>query len=324
MRILLCSHLFPPSVGGTETVARLLAREFVAAGHEVRVVTQTLGDSGESCAVFRKPSVSTLLRLVDWAEIVFHNHISVRTAWPLLLVHRRWFVTHQTWLNHDGGGAAGRFKRAMLRSATNISVSTAIAESLPVSSRLIPNPYDADLFYVRREIPRTRDFLFVGRLVSDKGCDLLLDAVELLRRKGLRPSVTIVGEGPERARLEKRSGANVSFMGPLQGEQLARCYNEHRVLVVPSRWKEPFGIVALEGIASGCMVAGSSGGGLAEAIGPCGCIFESGCAVALAGGLQRLLAASSQEFARHAEAHLKLHHPAVIARRYLEAFQAAE
>ncbi|HAK07451.1 MAG TPA: glycosyl transferase family 1, partial [Spartobacteria bacterium] len=45
MKILLGSHHFSPSIGGIETVSDLLAREFVKLGHEVRVITQTLGEN---------------------------------------------------------------------------------------------------------------------------------------------------------------------------------------------------------------------------------------------------------------------------------------
>ena len=54
----------------------------------------------------------------------------------------------------------------------------------------------------------------------------------------------------------------VEFTGVLQGETLVRTLNAHRIMVVPSRTPEPFGVVALEGIACGCVVVGSEGGGL--------------------------------------------------------------
>src|SRR5204863_1597566 len=81
----------------------------------------------------------------------------------------------------------------------------------------------------------------------------------------------------------------VTFAGQKSGAALAELLNRHRILVVSSRWAEPFGIVALEGIACGCVVVGSEKGGLKEAIGPCGLTFENGDARALADQLKRLL-----------------------------------
>ena len=70
---------------------------------------------------------------------------------------------------------------------------------------------------------------------------------------------------------------------------MVREFNNHRILVAPSTYKEPFGIVALEGIACGCVVVGSEDGGLREAIGPCGMTFPNGNAFALAKCLKALL-----------------------------------
>jgi Glycosyltransferase len=89
-------------------------------------------------------------------------------------------------------------------------------------------------------------------------------------------------------------------------------------LVVPSRYDEPFGIVALEGIACGCLVVGSSGGGLKEAIGPCGLTFPNGDAVALTNLLDRLLAdpGAGHDLLGHAPEHLARHSAAAVALSY--------
>lgn len=310
------SHVFAPGIGGTETVGRLLAEEFSLQGHDVRVITRTSGDSTHPFPVARIPGIVESLKLTRWAEVVFHNNISVRAAWPLMFYRRPWVVSYQTWV-------VGRLKRAVLGRASHISISRAVADSLPVKSRIIGNPYDANLFYVRRNIPRDRDLILVGRLVSDKGCDLFLEALEILEEQGVRPEATVVGDGPEREALERRAGGRVRFTGALTGEALATELNRHRVLVIPSRWNEPFGVVALEGIACGCVAVGSSGGGLAEAIGPCGRTFANGNARELAGVLREVLISDAASFTRHAEAHLKEHHPSVVAQKYLEVFRSA-
>ena len=70
---------------------------------------------------------------------------------------------------------------------------------------------------------------------------------------------------------------------------------------MPSRWAEPFGIVALEGIACGCVVVGSEKGGLKEAIGPCGLTFENGNVRALADQLKRSLNDPNSQMQQAAE-----------------------
>jgi hypothetical protein len=75
VKILLGSHHFFPSTGGIETVSNLLAREFVALGHEVRVVTQTPGFGDFPFVVVRRPTMFELVREVRWCDVFLQNNI---------------------------------------------------------------------------------------------------------------------------------------------------------------------------------------------------------------------------------------------------------
>ena len=332
MRILISSHRFPPSIGGTEQVSATLAEEFAVLGHEVRVITATATPDGRVTpyAVSRCPSRRSVLESVRWCEIYFQNNVSLATLWPAPLLHRPTVVTTQTWVTRVDGSVGWRevFKRACLRRVSqNIAISDAIAASLPCPAVVIPNPYRDDVFFVEPDVPRDRELIFVGRLVSDKGCDLLLDALGHLAAQGIAPRLTIVGGGPDEAALrrkavEARVDAQVSFTGPLAGAALRRELNRHEFLVVPSRWAEPFGIVALEGIACGCGVIGSKGGGLPAAIGPCGAVFSRGDPSALVASLADVLRDRSRRlrWQQDAPAHLSWHGRRKIAERYLRIF----
>ena len=329
MKILLGSHHFYPSTGGIETASNLLAREFVALGHEVRVITQTAGNGHFPFAVIRRPGPVALLRQLRWCDVFLQNNISLRTLWPWLFVRRPLFIAHQTWITNPDGSAGWqhRLKQFLLRYATSLAISRAVAEKLPGPSIPVGNPFDDRVF---KNVPfevRTRELMFVGRLVSDKGANLLLEAMALLES---RPRLTIAGEGPERASLETQTAklhlqSQVEFVGSQDSEKLAKLLRQHRILVVPSRWQEPFGIVALEGIASGCVVVGSAEGGLAEAIGPCGLTFPNGNAEALAQALARLLddPAECDRLRQAAPAHLARFTPRHVAGLYLEAMKRA-
>lgn len=330
MKILLGSHHFFPSTGGIETVSQILAREFIALGHEVRVLTQTKGEASFAFPVIRHPGVSELLRQVRWCDVFLQNNISLRTLWPLLFARRPLFIAHQTWItNPDGStGWEHRLKRFVLRYATSIAISRAIAEQLPVPSIQVGNPYDDQLFKRLPAEPRTKELIFVGRLVSDKGADLLLEALALLESK---PRLTIAGDGPERDRLEKLMArlqleSQVEFLGNQSSADLAKLLNQHQILVVPSRWREPFGIVALEGIACGCVVVGSAEGGLPDAIGPCGMTFPNNDARGLASVLADLLtdAARLDALRREAASHLPPFTPRHVAKRYIDVMQEAQ
>lgn len=334
MKILMSSHRFAPSVGGTEEVSRILAIEFTQAGHQVQVVTQTAETTAEPLAfpVWRRPTPATLLRLVAWSDVFFHNNISLGAAWPLLAVRRPWIIAHHTWLTRPDGRITWRerWKQRAARGATNISISRAIAEHLNAESVVIGNPYRDAVFRRDDTIPHDGELVFVGRLLPDKGLDLLLEAVALLGRQNRRPHLTIVGQGPEEGSLRQRCktlglDAQVRFAGTVVGPDLAALLNGRRILVVPSRWAETFGLVALEGIACGCVIVGSDRGGLPEAIGPCGLTFPSGNVPALAEILRDLLARGDDlsRWQIGAEAHLAPHRAAAVAARYLQVFAEA-
>ncbi len=334
MRILVYCPVFYPSLGGLEINVAQLAAGFHAAGHEVVVVARTdhLGPEPFAFRVVRHPSRRELLRLARWCQVFFQANVSLRGLWPLLLVRRPWVVSHQGWYHRPDGSLApqDRLKRFLLRWGRSISDSQAVAEHLDTPSVVIPNAYRDDLFRRLPDVPRTEDLIFVGRLVSDKGVDVLLEALGLLAARGLSVKLTIAGDGPERTALEAQARslgieAQVRFLGFRRGEEIARLLNAHRILAVPSRYNEPFGIVALEGIACGCLVIGSRGGGLKEAIGCCGLTFRNGDSRELADLLAAALTgpdrfAPSRE---DVEDHLARHRGQPMVRAYLQVFEAA-
>jgi glycogen(starch) synthase len=334
MRILLGSDHFSPSVGGIETTSELLAHEFVELGHEVRVVTRTDGAIDFPFPVIRRPGGRELIRQVAWSEIFLQNNISLRTLWPLVFVRRPLFVVHQTWIRNPRGevGWQQRLKHFVLRFARSIAISRSIADQLPVSAVVIGNPYDDEVF-VDHGGNRSKDLIYVGRLVSDKGVDLLIEALSILRSRqvselrqsGTQAQLTILGDGPDHAKLQNQVRdlgleSSVEFIGTRTGPQLAEVLNQHRILVVPSRWPEPFGIVALEGIACGCVVVGSDQGGLPEAIGPCGVTFPNNDAGALANALAQLIndSARRDELRQNSSAHLARFTKRRVAEAYLD------
>ena len=330
MKILFSSHTFYPNLGGLEAVSLMLAREFARAGHEVTVITQTparASEPGFPFALVRRPSARALVRLTAWADVVFHNNISLQTAWPLLFVRRPWVVAHHIWLQRGRGlqGIKARLKRAVLRRARNIAISQAVAADFETPCIVIPDPYDDEVFGHIPGIDRDRDLVFVGRFVSDKGLPDLLQALVLLRQTGMRPGLTVIGAGPEESAWRQLSQdldleSQVQFLGVRRDAELAAELNRHRILVVPSRWNEPFGIVALEGMACGCLVIGSEGGGLKEAIGSAGMTYPNGDVAALANCLLRALTDDkrAQKCRRAAVEHLARHKPALVASRYLD------
>jgi glycogen synthase len=331
MRILICSRWFFPSFGGVETVSKILAEEFARVGAEVSVVTNTPGpDIANSYRVFRRPSRNALQHLAEDSDVVFQNVISLRTFVPLILSRKPIVVTHHSWLRRTDGrrGLENHLKLLALRACHNVSISKAIAASLPVDSIVIGNPFETREFEGLHDKPRDRDIVFLGRLVSDKGCDLLLHALVELKKRALLPSLTVIGDGPEMPALKALTtslglNAQVEFLGAVRegrGEIVAR----HRVFAIPSKFAEPFGVVALEGVASGCAIVASSGGGLPDAVGACGVYFPNGDAKGLASALEQTLtdATLRAKLVSGGATHLQEFQPDVIAGRYLDLFRS--
>ena len=335
MKILHYYPAFLPNVGGLELNVANIAANIQRAGHEVTVVTTTPSSEPDRFPfrVVRRPSPRELLRWARWCDLFFQANVSLRGLWPLLLVRRPWVVSHHSWYCRSDGRIAwqDRLKRFLLRyAAASIAVSQAIADDLAVPSVVIPNPYRDWQFRILPGVERVGELLFVGRLVSDKGADVLLEALAILAREGISARLTVVGRGPEEPRLREQArrlglADQVELRGARTGEELAEILNRHRVLVVPSRYREPFGIVALEGIACGCLVVGSAGGGLAEAIGPCGRTFRNGDAADLARVLGEVLLHPERDgdYLRHAEEHLAGHRAERVAAVYLHVLAEA-
>ena len=118
--------------------------------------------------------------------------------------------------------------------------------------------------------PNERIVLFIGRLVPQKGVDTLIKAVPLIIQRHRDARILIAGDGWSRTYLEelvKSMGLrdHVRFLGFISDWELADLMVAADVLVVPSVY-EPFGIVALEGMAAGTPVVATNIGGLSEII----------------------------------------------------------
>lgn len=93
-----------------------------------------------------------------------------------------------------------------------------------------------------------RGVIFIGRISAEKGADLAARAAD---RAGV--PITFVGEGSEVERVRQLNPRAV-FLGRQDRMGVARALSQARIAVMPSRWAEPFGLVALEAIGSGVPV----------------------------------------------------------------------
>jgi glycosyltransferase involved in cell wall biosynthesis len=118
--------------------------------------------------------------------------------------------------------------------------------------------------------PLEKIVLFVGRLVREKGVQVLLEAAPSILSACPEAKLVVVGEGPLKPELTARAtalgiGPKVYFTGYVDDETLLKLYQCAAVAVFPSLY-EPFGIVALEAMLTGTPVVVSDTGGLAEIV----------------------------------------------------------
>ena len=110
--------------------------------------------------------------------------------------------------------------------------------------------------------------LYMGRLTEEKG---VRDVLALARRVP-EVKVTVAGWGPLGSEVRAAAGRlpNLEHAGVLDEDALAGRVSRSRIVVVPSRWQEPAGLVALEAMAAGTPVVGYASGGLAEYVNDAG------------------------------------------------------
>ncbi len=339
MKIHLHSSVFAPSIGGVETVGLMLAEEWTRLGMEVRVTTET-PDSEEkfNFPIIRRPSRKVLWKTTRWADVVFHNHPCTRLAWAPILCRKPWLAIVHTWLPMFQPAASlrksiqAKVQRHLVSRCQLLGVSEAIASHIPNRCvPVVPNPCRFQVAKTVEASERPIDLLFVGRLVSDKGIDLLIEALALLAREKQFLKTKIIGDGPLHASLQRKVtacglGACIEFVGSLTGEAVREAYASARYTVVPSRWEEPFGLVAIETLACGSLPIVADSGGLPEAVGPHGIIFPAGDVEALAKELRRIWADQASPAVSDplkVAKWLERHDPAKVASRYLDLFQEA-
>jgi glycosyltransferase involved in cell wall biosynthesis len=171
------------------------------------------------------------------------------------------------------------------RVACNVAVSDHVARRIALPrTRTIHHGIPDSGFYVQLDSRDSREPLrigYVGRLVEEKGLQVLLEAVGRLNREGYSFQLDIVGDGPLRDELQIQTHrlqleSRVAFLGSLTGGDLHRARAAFSLLVMPSVLEETAGLVAIEQMIGGGVVLASDIGGLSEIVGDGGLKFVPG------------------------------------------------
>jgi glycogen(starch) synthase len=143
-------------------------------------------------------------------------------------------------------------------------------------AEIAPGVDDLPALRARYAAPDQRLVLLVGRLVYEKGFHVALDALaEVLQRQGNLRFV-VAGSGTAETELRRQArrlglGRHGAFLGWVGDDMLHSLYRVADLVIVPSIY-EPFGLVALEAMASGCLCVVADTGGLREVVPPGGAV----------------------------------------------------
>ncbi len=115
-------------------------------------------------------------------------------------------------------------------------------------------------------VPDTNTILFVGQLIKGKGVDILLEALSFVNEKF---HLKIAGAGNAKEELKvlaQKLGLdeNVEFLEWVPPDKISELYKWARIIAVPSRWPEPFGMVGVEAMRVGRPVVAANSGGIPD------------------------------------------------------------
>lgn len=210
-----------------------------------------------------------------------HAH-AVDVGWPVAQVARALGIPavltcHGVWFTTRGPGSPmGRLEKSLIQRGGYAAVTSVDAASVAAlqgagfpETRLVPNGVDPAEIGGHMAHDGPFRFVFVGRLVPQKGADLLVRAAALARsRTGIPFAVVLVGDGPQRQRLEDLAASLsvtdfVLFRGSLPRSELLLMLRTADAFVLPSRF-EGFPIAILEAWAAGAPVIAAAVGGIPE------------------------------------------------------------
>jgi glycogen(starch) synthase len=224
----------------------------------------------------------------DWLVAQASATLAERLAVPYVTtIHATEHGRHQGWVQDPPQSHIHSVERWMARRADALIVCSYymrghVADIFDMDERriaVIPNGIDpselrpaADLQSLRRTFaaPHEKLVLFVGRLVYEKGFQLALDALPSVLEGVENVRFLVAGSGTHEAELKAQAerlglSEHGSFLGWIGDDVLHSLYRIADLCVVPSIY-EPFGLVALEAMASGCPCIVADTGGLREVV----------------------------------------------------------
>ncbi|MFK7852159.1 MAG: glycosyltransferase family 4 protein [Akkermansiaceae bacterium] len=332
MNITITSSRFSPELGGTIVVALRLAKALTKLGHEVTILTNTpVGDNTDSCFPYQVKRCLPLkenLKRIRHADGVILIEMSLKW-WALTRMARKpHLVTHHAYPSVHGRKPSLelRVQRLLTSLSPSTGCSKMIANAWGKKVEVLPNPYDENVF-MPSDVSKDVDFIFAGRLIEEKGVLVFLKALGLLRKETTQFQFAILGGGRQESEIRDQItklglDENLIFFGETSSEGVAEWFQRSKTLVVPSVWREPFGLIALEALACGARLICSDQPGLREASGELADFFTTGDTNELSLILEKHLKSKNTDSPDDVEAHLAKYRSEQVAELLVRKFNS--
>tara|TARA_R110002124_G_scaffold93182_4_gene236725 strand:+ start:1970 stop:3010 length:1041 start_codon:yes stop_codon:yes gene_type:complete len=285
MKVVIATHGFLPNIGGVSTNVSILAKGFVAAGHDVCVVSLSPGPTeGYGHKVIRRPMPWVLFKLYREADLLILSNLAIKLIYPLLVLRRSFALRHHSesaFRLSKSPFSIDVIRRAVLPRAKHFMTSAYIGRKSGFDDFSITHPF-ANPEHITSDviipIGARKNAVFVGRLEPEKGILWLLDRWEHIRGILGADRLRVIGNGSLTDEIARRvaTGAvkHVDHVGHMQRAETAREMGQAMYSIVPSLWEEPFGAVGLESLAAGTVTVHTDRGGLPETTGGMGISFD--------------------------------------------------
>ncbi len=267
-------------------------------------LTAIVESTGLEYSVVNRASVDLLLA-IQWADLVHAQNASPDIALLARLCNAKLV---QTIHNHLLGRGftrtlSWRFGSSLAHFRTyNSNFVRNTWESEPQSnSAVIPTVSELKQDFAPIE-PR-RGFLFISRLIPNKGAEILIEAYQRADLDRQLHPLLLIGDGPMRETLEalrRKAPDGITLAGFVTESEKQKCLRQARWLVAPANTKEDMGLTPLEARANGIPVIVSRDGGLPESAGHDALLCEPGNADDLRRQLECAVGMSDEEYSRRA------------------------
>ena len=305
MKILYISSMFWPDIGGMETLAMNSLPLFQERGHHILFLTSTSSLAPDPVGNYKGIEIRRFPMVESFRDKNILNLIKIKRDVAKLkkeflpdLIHLNFGGLPVEFFHHETRSACNAPSLLTLHSSVEeldiredsllgkilndshhiTTVSDSMKEDLlskhPEFGSKTSRIYNGvpDLFKPSASAkPCHRDFLCIGRIVHEKGFDVAILALEKVLSEFPDATLTITGVGSGLQTLKALSeklnvGGSITFTGRVEHEEVFDLIDDHAAMLVPSRWRESFGLVSVEAALMEKPVIATNIAGLSETV----------------------------------------------------------